>query len=153
MKLIRIAGAAARAALAAGLPALLALALAPTAGASVYWGNTAGPVFGLPGTTIGRADNDGTGVDPSFIAGASTPDAVAVDTAHVYWINETDGHSIGRANLDGTGVDQHFITGVDAGSLARTSTGRTSSPATGSGAPTSTAPRSSATSSPARSAT
>src|SRR5262245_57173888 len=83
---------------------LLALALAPRAGAAVYWGNAIGPVFGLPGTTIGRANNDGTGVDLNFIGGASTPEAVAVDTAHVYWINETDNHSIGRANLDGTGV-------------------------------------------------
>jgi Calx-beta domain/Low-density lipoprotein receptor repeat class B len=105
-----------RAALAAAL-LVLALALAPRAGASVYWGNAVGPVFGLPGTTIGRANNDGTGVNQNFIGGASTPSAVAVDAAHVYWLNDDD-HSIGRANLDGTGVNQRFLTGTNAGTLA-----------------------------------
>jgi urease beta subunit len=97
---------------------LLALALAPKAGASVYWTDGVGPVFGLPGTTISRANNDGTGVNPNFIGGASTPSAVAVDAAHIYWINEDFDHSIARANLDGTGVNQRFITGVNAGTLA-----------------------------------
>ena len=96
---------------------LLSLAFASGAGASVYWGNAVGPVFGLPGTTIGRANNDGTGVNQTFISGASTPSAVAVDAAHVYWLNDDD-HSIGRANLDGTGVNQRFLTGTNAGSLA-----------------------------------
>jgi ribosomal protein L35AE/L33A len=96
---------------------LLGLALAPRAGASVYWGNAVGPVFGLPGTTIGRANNDGTGINQNFIGGASTPSAVAVDAAHVYWLNDDD-HSIGRANLDGTGVNQRFLTGTNAGTLA-----------------------------------
>jgi hypothetical protein len=109
---------AARAVFVAAFVMLLALALTPRAEASIYWGNSIGPVFGLPGTTIGRADNDGTGVDLNFIGGASTPEAVAVDAAHVYWINETDNHSIGRANLDGTGVNQRFITRVNPGSLA-----------------------------------
>ena len=109
---------AARAALALAALLVLALALAPRAGASVYWSNAVGPAFGLPGTTIGRATNEGIGVNQNFIGGASTPEAVAVDSAHVYWINDTDRHSIGRANLDGTGVNQRFITGVDAGSLA-----------------------------------
>ena len=96
---------------------LLGLALAPRAGASVYWGNAVGPVFGVPGTTIGRANNDGTGINPNFIGGASTPSAVAVDAAHVYWLNDDD-RSIGRANLDGTGVNQRFLTGTNAGTLA-----------------------------------
>jgi hypothetical protein len=109
---------AARAVFVAAFVLFLALALTPRADASVYWGNAIGPVFGLPGTTIGRADNDGAGVNLNFIGGASTPEAVAVDAAHVYWINETDNHSIGRANLDGTGVNQRFITRVNPGSLA-----------------------------------
>jgi C4-type Zn-finger protein len=96
---------------------LLGLALASRASASVYWTNTVGPVFGLPGTTIGRADNDGTGINQNFIAGASTPTAVAVDGAHVYWLNDDD-HSIGRANLDGTAVNQRFLTGTNAGTFA-----------------------------------
>jgi hypothetical protein len=62
----------------------------------------------LSGTTIGRANLDGTGVDQSFITGAESPGGVAVDGSHVYWTNEL-GDSIGRANLDGTGVDQSFI--------------------------------------------
>jgi Calx-beta domain len=95
---------------------LLGLALAPRAGAAVYWGNAVGPVFGLPGTTIGRANNDGTGINQNFIGGASTPSAVAVDAAHVYWLNDDD-RSIGRANLDGTGVNQRFLVGTNAGTL------------------------------------
>jgi virginiamycin B lyase len=97
---------------------LLALTGASSADAAVYWGNAVGPVFGVPGTTIGRANNDGTGINQNFIGGASTPSAVAVDAAHVYWINDDFNQSIGRANLDGTGVNQRFITGVNAGTLA-----------------------------------
>src|SRR5689334_22504129 len=80
---------------------LLALAFAGRAGATVYWGN---PIAGggNAGTTIGRANNDGTAVNQTFISGASEPTGVAVDAAHVYWFNEV-GRSIGRANLDGTG--------------------------------------------------
>ena len=60
--------------------------------------------------SIGRANLDGTGVNQSFITGASraawasrsTPRTSTGPTRH------TD--AIGRANLDGTGVDQSFIT-------------------------------------------
>jgi hypothetical protein len=70
--------------------------------------------------TIGRANLDGTGVDPSFITLAGKPYGpygVAVDGSHVYWTDAGGGGSfgqgtIGRANLDGTGVDKRFITGV-----------------------------------------
>jgi virginiamycin B lyase len=89
---------------------LLALALAPGAGAHVYWGN-------YNSGTFGSANLDGTGVDQSFIMAApgATPYGVAVDDAHVYWVNYTP-NSIGRANLDGSGVDQSFIpTGTIAG--------------------------------------
>jgi hypothetical protein len=95
----------------------LTLALAPSAGASVYWSNAVGPSFGLTGTTIGRANNDGTGVNQAFIGGASLPTGVGVDAAHVYWVSE-DFRSIGRANLDGSGVNQRFITGVRGDSVA-----------------------------------
>jgi hypothetical protein len=95
---------------------LLTLALASSAGASVYWGNPIGAGNSI-GTTIGRANDDGTGINPSFIGGASEPTGVAVDAAHVYWINELD-HSIGRANLDGTEVDQRLVTGVNGDALA-----------------------------------
>jgi virginiamycin B lyase len=72
--------------------------------AYVYWANR-------DAGTIGRANLDGTGVNQSFIAGASSPWGVAVDAEHVYWAN-SDGNAIGRANLDGTGVDQSFIAGA-----------------------------------------
>jgi virginiamycin B lyase len=79
----------------------------------VYWGNGGG-------TTIGRANLDGSGVNQSFITAASSPNGVAVDGAHVYWANvyqvpgtqEFPG-TIGRANLDGTGANQSLITGAN----------------------------------------
>ena len=70
----------------------------------VYWTNE-------NGTTLGRANLDGTGASESFITGASSPVAVAVDGQHVYWIN-LGADAISRANLDGTGADQSFITGA-----------------------------------------
>lgn len=83
---------------------VLVLAFAPGAGARVYWGN-------YNSGTFGRANLDGTGVDQSFITTLPgiTPYGVAVDGAHVYWIDFGPPNSIGRANLDGSGVDQNFI--------------------------------------------
>jgi virginiamycin B lyase len=101
---------------AALLLTLTAASSADAAGGSVYWGNPIGSDNSI-GTTIGHANDDGTGVNPSFIGGASEPTGVAVDEAHVYWINDLD-HSIGRANLDGTGVNQRFVTGVNGDALA-----------------------------------
>ena len=45
---------------------ILALAFVPSAAAFVYWANNGG-------TTIGRANLDGTGANQSFITGASNP--------------------------------------------------------------------------------
>jgi virginiamycin B lyase len=70
---------------------------------NVYWSN-------YDPDTIGRANLDGTGDNPSFITGASGPQGVAVDGSHVYWTNVTG--AIGRANLDGTGANHSFITGA-----------------------------------------
>jgi streptogramin lyase len=86
--------------------ALLAMPLlaAAPARAYVYWADIAN-------NTIGRANNDGTGVDDAFIHTGEAPIAVAVDSAHIYWANQNAG-SIGRANLDGTAVDNSFITGI-----------------------------------------
>jgi virginiamycin B lyase len=80
----------------------LGLTLASGADAYVYWAD---------GSTIGRANPDGTGVNESFITGTSGPFGVAVDAGHIYWANNTDG-TIGRANLDGTSVNESFITGA-----------------------------------------
>ena len=91
------------------LPPLLTvfalLALAPAASAFIYWADT-------QNQRIGRANNDGSGLNPNFIVGTgSVPAAVAIDSAHVYWANQ-NGSSIGRANIDGTGVDNGFLTGI-----------------------------------------
>jgi virginiamycin B lyase len=72
----------------------------------VYWTNTGG-------STIGRANLDGTQPDQTFITGASHPCGIAVDADHIYWANSGTG-TIGRANLDGSEPDQNFITGADA---------------------------------------
>ncbi len=79
------------------------LALAPSASAFIYWSNT--------GSTIGRANPDGSGAVQNFITGANEPCGVAVDTSHIFWPNDA-GASIGRALLDGSGVTQSFISGA-----------------------------------------
>ncbi len=82
---------------------------AAQANAYVYWSTE--------GTTLGQANLDGTGVDQSFVTGATSVLGVAVDSQYIYWINNSD--SIGRANLDGTGTaNQSFITGISAVGLA-----------------------------------
>ena len=74
---------------------------AAKADAYVYWGD-------FQNGRIGRAANDGTDVNDSFIAEAGAgPDAVAVDAGHVYWADQT-GESIGRANIDGSGVEEQL---------------------------------------------
>jgi hypothetical protein len=83
---------------------VLALTLAASASAFIYWANS-------KTQTIGRAENDGSGVDDAFIHTGQLPFAVAVDASHVYWVNQKD-NSIGRANIDGSGVDNSFITGI-----------------------------------------
>ena len=97
-----------------GLAAVLAifgcLWLAAEASAGVYWGS-------MGGNTVGRANSDGSGVEPSLITGAAQPWGVAVDETHLYWANFA-GHTIGRAKLDGTGVEQSFIENVEPTALA-----------------------------------
>jgi len=79
------------------------LALSPGAEAHIYWST---------GSSIGRANLDGTGVDEDFITGTCGSFGLAVDDSYLYWVN-AECHSIGRANTDGTGTDQDFITGLD----------------------------------------
>ncbi|MGH2960968.1 MAG: hypothetical protein ACRDL3_02060 [Solirubrobacterales bacterium] len=86
---------------------VVSLASASRAEAFIYWTNNAHIV----GPTIGRASNDGSGVDQTFIAGLNDPTGVAVDSRHVYWANRGT-NTIGRANIDGSGVDKDFITVV-----------------------------------------
>lgn len=82
---------------------LASLALAPRAGAYVYWTNSSGD-------SIGRAKLDGSVVIRSFIPDISFPEDIAVDAGHIYWTSSAGG-AIGRAKLDGTGVDHAFVTG------------------------------------------
>ena len=89
-------------ALAVTLAVMVSGCLAAQADAFIYWTSS-------NSNAIGRANLDGTGVNQSFITGASGPAGVAVDGQHVYWANNSNG-PIGRANLDGTGVNQSFIT-------------------------------------------
>jgi len=74
---------------------------ASTASATLYWAN-------IGSDSIGRANDDGSDKNNSFIIGASAPADVAVSGNYVYWANLTTS-TIGRANLDGSGVDQSFI--------------------------------------------
>jgi sugar lactone lactonase YvrE len=83
---------------------LLAVIAAPSASAYIYWAD----VSDGAGGTIGRANNDGTGVDRNFITGLKQPCGVAVDGQHIYW-GDGGTNSIGRANLDGSGVDIAWI--------------------------------------------
>ena len=62
--------------------------------------------------TIGRANLDGTGVDQSFITGASVPDGRRGRRQPRLLGQLHAADTIGRANLDGSGVDQSFITGA-----------------------------------------
>jgi sugar lactone lactonase YvrE len=76
-------------------------------GPHLYWGS-------VSTGAIGRANADGTGLNPNFISGATFPTGVAVDANHVYWANtDFPNGRIGRANLDGTGPDQNFISGAN----------------------------------------
>jgi streptogramin lyase len=94
----------ARAAASCGLAVLALLVLTSSADAFIYWADS-------QNQKIGRANNDGSGVDGSFIQTGQLPFAIAVDSSHIYWANQNS-NSIGRANIDGTGVDNSFIAGV-----------------------------------------
>ena len=100
------------------------LALAPRAEAYIYWANESYQQLPedelLPG--IGRANLDGSKVNPSFITGAGLPSGgIAVGARHIYWTNwllpppppeglgEIGTSTIARANLDGSDVNPSFI--------------------------------------------
>lgn len=70
----------------------------------VYWSNR-------NGNAIGRANLDGTGVDPTFISGGgiANPVALAVTPTHIYWTNHGT-RTIGRATLAGGDINPTFIT-------------------------------------------
>lgn len=82
---------------------LAVLAVAPPAGAFIYWSANANHLM--------RSGNDGSGLG-FFVPTAPFSDAVAIDGSHVYWT--TNDGRIGRANLDGSAVEPNFITGLPA---------------------------------------
>ena len=66
----------------------------------IYWANWLG-------TSIGRANLDGTNVDQNFIAVPGTCD-LAIADPFIFWVSSgTD--SVGRARLDGAGVPENLI--------------------------------------------
>jgi hypothetical protein len=84
--------------------------LAPVASAYVYWTDNGSS---SNGTTIGRANLDGSGANTSLIGSAYGPGGIVSDGSHIYWINDNVGvYSIGRANIDGTGANPTFISGA-----------------------------------------
>lgn len=90
-------------------------------GGHIYWTNVgSGDTTVNTGTTIGRANLDGSGVKPDFIGGATNPCGPAVDATNLYWhsggksvgpspFSPRPGDAIGRASLDATSIDQAFI--------------------------------------------
>jgi hypothetical protein len=81
-----------------GLLFTLALAMAPRAGAFVYWSQ---------GFAIGRANLDASALQVNWIPVQPLDTCgVAVDGSHIYWSGLG---AIGRANLDGTSQEPFFL--------------------------------------------
>ena len=80
--------------------------IAARADAFVYWSMNPGPGGGM----IGRANNDGSSVNHTLMAGLFGAQSMAVDASYIYWANGPN--SIGRANLDGTNADPTFVSGI-----------------------------------------
>jgi hypothetical protein len=90
---------------------LLSGLTAPTAVAvadgHVYW--TTGM---LPDHSIGRANLDGSGADPSWLDVGSHPGPLAVSGGRLYW---TDATGLSRANFDGTQLETGVGPGLTSG--------------------------------------
>jgi virginiamycin B lyase len=74
-------------------------------GSHIYWSNEATDA-------IGRANLDGTGVEPAIVTGLGDPTSLVVYGNKLYW-DEYGGGSIGRANLDGSEAEPDFIPKVE----------------------------------------
>lgn len=85
------------------------------AGGKLYWTD-----YGAH--TIGRANLDGTGADPSFITlpPGTSPTGIAVAGDHIHWsTGMMADHHIWRAKLDGTAVEATWLdTGAHVGPIA-----------------------------------
>jgi hypothetical protein len=77
-----------------------------SAQAYVYW-TTSGPA-GQGGTTLGRADIDGSGLNASFVSEATNPGPIAINSSRIYWGNDGDA-TIGISNLNGSDANQSFL--------------------------------------------
>ena len=78
----------------------------------IYWLAVPG---GASGEVIGRADRDGSNVEPAFITdGTSSATAIAVSGSYIYWAANawTGIDSLGRARVDGTDVMPSFMAGL-----------------------------------------
>src|SRR3954453_11974420 len=73
---------------------------AESTGAQVYWANEGD-------SSIGRANLDGTNVEPHFLALSSPPHGLAIDGAYLYW--GAAAGSVGRASLDASAIEESFI--------------------------------------------
>ncbi len=73
------------------------LAGAAPADAKIYWGNTGN-------ATIGRAENDGTGVLPSFLTNKPSVVGLGLTSTHLHYMRQA-GSAIGRTDLS-NGTDQ-----------------------------------------------
>jgi len=89
--------------------ALLLCWLTPSAKADgVYWSRFS--------DRIGRANLDGTDVNPNFIRLQSFDNDVrnmAAGDTGIYWLSGSINHKIGRADLDGTDVNLTLISGLE----------------------------------------
>lgn len=74
---------------------------------AIFPASAAAYIYFPNGIHIGRAHNDGTGLEPNFITTETFNCGIAVDGGHLYW--GAIGKGISRANVDGTGVEEAFI--------------------------------------------
>lgn len=66
------------------------------------------PNVGGSGGNIVRMNLDGTGLNSTFVPVATDAFYLAVDNAHIYWVDGMT-NKIGRANIDGSGANASFI--------------------------------------------
>jgi len=85
-------------------------AATPRTGSSyIYWG-----VGSSGGSSVGRADLNGTGVNYNFIEPGTNVAGVTLNKKYIYWATANGGTAtdIGRAKINGTDVNSAFITGA-----------------------------------------
>lgn len=89
------------------LAAMLALWLAPRAHADLYWAG----FNNANGTSVGKAQTDGTIIANPFVTGAAGACGVVSDSTYVYWTQWTFGGTphIGRVGVDGSNPDPNFV--------------------------------------------